>query len=91
MYALFSLVSHSLQLIPSATPPGGNVDVTKVGGPLTVFFPVRWLPNATSVTVVVSKVGTTDAAKEEVCDSIESNQASKIGDARDGLASVVMG
>ena len=43
------------------------------------------------MTVVVSKVGTTDAVKEVVSDSIESNEASKSGDARDGLAGVVMG
>ena len=43
------------------------------------------------MTVVVSKVGTTDAAKEVVSDSMESHEASKSGDARDGLAGVVMG
>jgi hypothetical protein len=43
------------------------------------------------VTVVVSKVGDTDAAKVVVSDSMESNEASKIGDSRDGLAGVVMG
>ena len=43
------------------------------------------------MTVVVSKVGTTDAAKDVVRDSMESNEASKRGDAGDGLAGVVMG
>ncbi len=43
------------------------------------------------MTVVVSKVGIADAAKEVVSDSLESNEASKIGDARDGLAGVMMG
>ena len=43
------------------------------------------------MTVVVSKVGTTDDAKVVVSDSIESNEASKCGDARDGLAGVMMG
>jgi hypothetical protein len=43
------------------------------------------------VTVVVFKVGTTDAVKEVVSDSIESNEASKSGDARDGLAGVMLG
>ncbi len=43
------------------------------------------------MTVVVSKVGTTDAAKVVVSDSMESNEASKIGDARDGLAGVMLG
>jgi hypothetical protein len=43
------------------------------------------------VTVVVSIVGNADAVKEVVSDSMESNEASKIGDARDGLAGVVMG
>jgi hypothetical protein len=43
------------------------------------------------VTVVVSKVGTTSDTKVVVSDSMESNEASKIGDARDGLAGVVMG
>jgi hypothetical protein len=40
---------------------------------------------------VVSIVGTKDAAKEVVSDSIESNLVSKSGDARDGLAGVAMG
>ena len=43
------------------------------------------------MTVVVFKVGTTDAVKEVVSDSIESNEASKSGDARDGLAGVMLG
>ena len=43
------------------------------------------------MTVVASKVGTTDAAKEVVSDSMESHEALKSGDARDGLAGVVMG
>ena len=43
------------------------------------------------MTVVVSKVGTTGNTKEVVSDSMESNEASKSGDARDGLAGVVMG
>ena len=43
------------------------------------------------MTVVVSKVGNTDAAKVVVSDSMESYEASKSGDARDGLAGVVMG
>ena len=43
------------------------------------------------MTVVVSKVGNTDAVKEVVSDSIESNEASKSGDARDGLAGVMLG
>ena len=40
---------------------------------------------------VVSKWGSADVAKEVVSDSMESNTASKSGDARDGLAGVVMG
>ena len=40
---------------------------------------------------MVSKWGTTDVAKEVVSDSMESNEASKCGDAGDGLAGVVMG
>jgi len=43
------------------------------------------------VTVVVSKVSTTGDVKVVVSDSIESNEASKSGDARDGLAGAVMG
>jgi hypothetical protein len=43
------------------------------------------------VTVVVSIVGTTGAVKVVVSDSMKSNEASKIGDARDGFAGVVMG
>jgi hypothetical protein len=43
------------------------------------------------VTVVVSNVGSEDVAKEVVSDSIESYAASKRGDARDGLAGIVMG
>ncbi len=40
---------------------------------------------------MVSIVGTTDAVKEVVSDSMESNEALKSGDARDGLAGVVLG
>ena len=40
---------------------------------------------------MVSKVGNADAVKVVVSDSMESNEASKIGDARDGLAGVMMG
>ena len=43
------------------------------------------------MTVVVSKVGTTGDVKVVVSDSMESYEASKSGDARDGLAGVVMG
>ena len=43
------------------------------------------------MTVVVSIVGTTNAAKEVIRVSIESNEASKSGDARDGLAGVAVG
>ena len=43
------------------------------------------------MTVVVSKVGNTGDVKVVVCDSMESNEASKSGDARDGLAGVMMG
>ena len=43
------------------------------------------------MTVVVSNVGATDDGKEVVSDSIESNEASKCGDARDGLTGVMMG
>ena len=43
------------------------------------------------MTVVVSNVGNADAVKDVVSESIESNAASKIGDARDGMAGVVLG
>ena len=43
------------------------------------------------MTVVASKVGTTSDTKEVVSDSMESKEASKSGDARDGLAGVMMG
>jgi hypothetical protein len=43
------------------------------------------------VTVVDSKVGNTVDVKEMMSDSIESHEASSSGDARDGLAGVVMG
>lgn len=45
----------------------------------------------TSVTVVVSKTGTTDDTKVVGSDSMESNEASKIEDALDGLTGVEMG
>ncbi len=43
------------------------------------------------MTVVVSSVGATDAAKEVVSNSMESYTVSGSGDARDGLAGVVFG
>jgi hypothetical protein len=43
------------------------------------------------VTVVVSIAGAADAVKYVVSDSMESNEVSKSGDARDGLVGVVMG
>ena len=55
------------------------------------FCPLRWQPNATSVIVVVSNLGSEDVAKEVVSVSMEAHDASKCGDARDGLAGVVMG
>ncbi len=42
------------------------------------------------MTVLASKVGATDAVKEVVSDSMESNEPSKTGDARYGFAGVVM-
>lgn len=55
------------------------------------YCPLRRQPDTTSVTVVVSKVGTMGDAKVVVSDSMVSNQASKIGDAKDELAGVAMG
>ncbi len=58
---------------------------------VTEYSWLRWQPSATSVTVAVSKVGTTEAVKVVVSDSMKSNEASKIGDASDRLAGMVMG